>query len=303
MEKNNIIENKKEENRFRDILREMGSYNDSNNFQGLYKKIPDLIKFMKEIIAYTKKKLIKIDHSNDIIRIDQQIKEFYDKFFRVFKDNYNDLFSYLFEETRDIYRKRVYQLNHFHGYLSKNHNLKEFLDKNIDFNLYLQLNLFVDYYESFAIFLRPFIYKIYKDLERDRYIKDDYNTGLIYQFIFPQFFKIRNYDNFFDDKLRNELAHSSYYLNYNDHSLNLYNKRIWREKKKKNDISKDFFELDQGKIEKKYYNLSYFVIWFTTYFDIRINSIFLNQKNKNINKFWSIYFEDYINSWKEYQKL
>lgn len=263
----------------------MKMLNKKKMYDELKRKIPMFNKCIQSLIMRSEKELkdLNIESKNT----KKEINIFYKKFFECF-NNIEEMLSFLFKDINQLYRKRIYQMNHFNGLFKK--VLEDFDEKTI-LKRYVFLNLFLDYYESFALFLRPFLVKLWEK-ERNEKVRDDYTSSVLYQYLFPSFFRIEKFTSIFNYKLRNVIAHSNYLIESKDFSIEYYNRSIYSHHGEKIDVQ-------IGRLYTKLYNL---VIWFTTEFDIKINEIMMKSFDSSIEGYWSNYFTEYVESWREYHK-
>ncbi len=305
--------------RFMFFLKEIKDLNKNGNYEEIREeKISELNKYIYSVIWHSQEELKSLQfdqkkkylefNQNEIEEINGEIELFLKRFFNCFKKK-EDSFQYLFTLINQLYRKRVYQLNHFRGYFEG--DLNDYLDKKPIFKCYIHLNLFLDYYESFALFLKPSLAKLWGEKRKSQKIRArfNYKSSDLYQYLFPSFFKTKRYSFIFDYKLRNQTAHNNYLINPENYSFIHYKLPIFFPKdvnkiEKKEKIQKLYIRktFDLGEIEQKYKMISNLVIWFTTYFDIIVNETMANLVFPSIEANWSNYFEEYIQSWEVYHK-
>lgn len=274
-------------NKFIPFLKELDSLNENEEYVIIRKKIMTLNKYINSIITRSKDNLEKLRCGLTTNKIDEEIKRFYTNFLKCF-DTTKQVFRFLFKTVNQLYRKRIYQMNHLNGHFKR--ILNELGEKPI-FERYIFLNLFLDYYESFAVFLRPFIVKLCEK-EQNRNFRANFTANELYRDLFPLYFNIDAFTGVFRNDIRNIIAHNDYLIDPNDFSIEYFKRSIQRRRGKRLNIQPE-------KQYKKLYNLT---VWFTTEFDIRINEMMREQSSSTFNHYWSRYFEEYVRSWKEYHK-
>lgn len=301
MEKFNIQKNFKG---FIEFIQEIEKFRKENNYSEVRNRLQNLNKFIESIIEYSKSEFRKYEIKlEEIEKIESKIGEFYEKFFECFNNELKG-FKYLFEENPQIYRERIYQLNHIFGYIMRKwtKNFKE----NMVLQLYVYSKLYLDYYESFALFLEPFLRKRFEK-KRGKKVLYRVHSNSSYKFLFPIFFgnislDSQESDNFkdldwvIDYKFRNIVAHSDYIIDSRKKCIRHLNYSKNHKNKKINKIEYD----EIIRIKEKYELLRNFIVIFTTKFDLEINERF--SKNLEVKDYWSKYFEKYFKSWDEFYK-
>ncbi|MHA1249357.1 MAG: hypothetical protein ACTSRP_05140 [Candidatus Helarchaeota archaeon] len=277
--------------KFIEFMEEIEEFRKKDNYKEVIDRLEELNKYIESIKEESIEEIKKyLDNSKDIEKIENAIETFFDEFFDCFNTE-TESFKYLFKECLQIYRERIYQLNHTFGYIMR--KLKTDLKENKIFQLYIYSMLYLDYYESFAIFIEPFLKKRFEK-NRKKDVKFKIYSNNAYKFLFPIYFgnvlfnsgrfkDFKDIDWFFDYKLRNAIAHSNYLIDPNNNCLKNF----------KNINTENLMN-----IKEKYEVLRNFIIIFTTKFDLEINKRFNN--NKNVQEYWSVYFEKYFMSWKKF---
>ncbi|MHA1280094.1 MAG: hypothetical protein ACTSQ8_23115 [Candidatus Helarchaeota archaeon] len=173
--------------KFFSLLEDINQLDAEEEYKAIKEKIPLLAEYIERLVIQdSEKRLIELDINRDFVdELKQNIHKFYNDFFEPF--NIYEIFKYLFKKNSQMYRKRIYQLNHFFGIVQSKWT-KMHLDKNIILKLNVFSMLYLDYYESFALFLRPFMVKL---LTERRKVKITFflSSNDLYKFLFPFYFQ------------------------------------------------------------------------------------------------------------------
>lgn len=285
------------------LLKEIEDFNNQGNYIVVKERLEQFNKFVKSII--NKSEQILKNFNYNATEFTRQTETFYENFFLNFENNIEEIFFYLFNEsqTPQIYRKKIYTLNHLWGSIESSWKYQEENDPNFlsikpSLRIYFYLKLYLDYYESFALFLEPFILKIYQ-INRELNPRLTSDPSNLYPLLFSRMEsgldhiedKKTNKKTFvFDYALRNIIAHSKYTI-----ENNLLKMQI-------SDRKDNIIDLNIDQIKMRYSLLANFIIIFTTKFDLEINEKFIESKESRINKHWSSYFDSYYKSWEEFHK-
>ncbi|MHA1756846.1 MAG: hypothetical protein ACTSVV_08760 [Promethearchaeota archaeon] len=277
---------------YKRLIKDMLDLNNQKKVKELKEKIPEWREYIDSIIKKQKDKLKELTNPQKVSEFERKIENFYDDFFKCFKENKTrESFKYLFSEeiTNPIYRKRIYQINHFQGIFN------EILERNKIkpiVKLYIFFKLYLDFYETFSIFLTPFLHKMWSTKINPNLKFKNYKAREVFLYLLPNFFYFENLDKYFDYQLRNKLAHCDYFL---DPEKNSYIWGVIRNNKTHNE-KPDNFEDFLKKCEKTFC----LIIWFTTVFDLKINYYFLKEEDEETISYWFKYFDVYATDWLQY---
>ncbi len=288
---------------FCNILKEIEESKTKGNYIAVKDQLNHLNKFLESIINASERILKNLNYNAKEFK--EQTEIFYENFFSKFNNNVEDGFSYLFDDvqTPQVYRKKIYTLNLIWGSIESSWKYREEKDSSYlsiipSLKIYFYLKLYLDYYESFALFLEPFILKIYR-IKRRLNPRLTSNPTNLYPLLFSRMKSGFHYIKetkpeeriyVFDYSFRNLIAHSNYTIENNLLKLHTSNRN-----ENRTDLN-----IDQIKI--RYFLLVNFIIIFATKFDLKINEKFIETKELKINKYWSSYFEAYYKSWEEFHK-
>ena len=193
------------------------------------------------------------------------------------------MFDWLLDNSYDyFFARKVHQLSHSYGEFKKHIEINEEIPDQIkDYYLFL---LFLDYFETFPIFLKPMMREIWEK-KAGHIWKGFYRTWdsyKIFQTIVPNLVLEHGKIRMLHSKLRNRIAHSTILFLPNGLEYNYDG------------------ELGEGLLleeAKKYIdNFQKLVIIFATEFDLRILRLGLQGEDKYYDN-WFRYFEIYNEDW------
>lgn len=280
--KDNIMDNPVRFGQFKVILKkEYSRFRDGNSFQAR-KDLDRIIGDVTGLRECFKRKLIENTENGSINRINNNLKSFYDEFFSSF-DEESHMFDWLLGNSHDyFFARKVHQLSHSYGEFKKHIENKEEIPNQIkDYYLFL---LFLDYFETFPIFLKPMIREIWEN-KAGHFWKGFYRTRDSYKIFYTivpdlivDYEKIR----MLHSRLRNKIAHST--ILFQPDRLE-YNKDGQLENGLSLEEAKTYIDSFQK-----------LVIIFATEFDLRILRLGL-QGDDNYYDNWFRYFEIYNEDW------
>jgi len=287
----NLLDKNIFEEKFKPFLRELNEKKESLEMEDLLNDINELNKYISHLIVSAREDLETAGY--DVETIEKSFEKLFIEFYESFNKNNSAIFKYLFKDRENqLYRKRIYQINHIAGIVRR--HWSEDLEKRPNLKLYIHLSLYFNSYESFAHFVFYLIKKIWEKQNQHKIAKekDTINANHLYRYLLPGFLRIplkndnqeqakNKYLDIFDYRVRNDLAHGNYYINPEKLEFEAY-KTKFRDKQ----------------IHEKFQVLSNIMTWFTTLFDYKINELMRESKDDTVRSLWIDYFEIYSNSWK-----
>ncbi len=257
--------------------------------------------YLQSLLQQEEKRLIQTGWiPTDIIELKQKAIQFWEKYKKVFKTDI-DFFNYSFSNDMNHFLK-IWSFNQFFGILHnylENPNLKNEktpLDEPYS-KIFLIQNLYLGFYENFLEYLSYFIKPIYQsDINpNDRKIV---KGGLIFRVFFRQYCRFSKYDEVFDYKMRNWIAHHNFIMN-KDKVCVLYYSKYPRKKLHKKNVT-----LNQ--VNAQLMNLASVTIIIMTLFDQMIFDM-MNKVNvqeyQEMAKYFKNFFSCYFESWEQFGKL
>jgi hypothetical protein len=249
------------------------SYPTDNNF-------PVIINEVEFLKKYYLKKLAAID-PNRSEKIEVSLKFFHDTYFASFQRK-DLLLKFLFEKSRNLeYFRKLAQLNHTHGIIQNNiTGDSEVMNES---KMYMNLLLFLDYFEIFPKYLRPILMRIWKMELKHEWIEPTSTREfyyLIYWIMNAKLFRMKELKHYLN--IRNSVAHSSSIIS--DETL-IFPPRWFNSGKKP-------IKYKLKEIEQEITLFMYLPIIFSTDLDLRIFSLF-NCGNKKLFPYWIEYLQYY----------
>jgi len=282
----NIKQNPERFYEFLGKLNDVTSWFRKNSFNNGSDDLPYIIEELNKMLMVYRRVLRVNCPQKGLKSLDIEMDEFIKSFFDSFS-NKTKMCSYFKDKSSNYFlNRKLYQLSHSHGIYNRQIEKNEDIDIEIK-NLILS-HMFIDYYESFPMYLKPFLLRLWK--KKYKPTPRLFKTFDIYYhlcILLPNSFIwdtiVNRYKN-----IRNRIAHSDAII---------LGKKLEYIDEKSRTVRYDRIDSIKEDMEL-FHNI---VITFATEFDISFLSLGLNGKESYF-KDWFAYLEIYNQAWQRIGK-